>query len=161
MSYQDVSRAVGEVYLCSDNEGKSRIDGIQVKQVNVRPNARIIKHPIETGGVVMDNKVLDPKTINIRVAVVWKADKSHEKALSELDKLWEDRTYNFCSIRTRKQVYKNLKMVSEPHTETPDRFNVFEFDLQFEEMMFGTKIEAQPANADNSSTKSNGQIQGS
>lgn len=159
---KDISGKMDSVNLCVDGNGEVPIQGVQIKHLQVRPSARIIKHPIETGGVVMDNKVLDPRMINLKVVVTWKEDGSHKAVLQQLDEIWEDRFYQFCSVTTREgKVYKNLKMVTEPHTETPDRFNVFEFDLQFEEMMFGTKQDNQPADADNTDTKAKGQIQGS
>lgn len=114
--------------------------------------ARMIRHPVESGGVVFDNKIVEPMHIDVRVVVNWK----DTATLDMIERMIFNRSYRFCTIQIKgsKDPYVNMELVSESHDESPERFDAYEYHLVFDEVMFGTKSENSPKDKANASTKS-------
>ena len=147
-----------EVYcgVCSDAVGKEIIPEIRVVSISPKPRARLIRHPIESGGTTVDNKVIDPTTLDVHCYVKW-ADR---KAVDTIFEMFRNREYKFYSVVARDGIYANLALVSCPNTQTPQKFDVFEFTLGFQEVMFGTPRNKKKADAANAPYLRSGRIGG-
>lgn len=102
-----------------------------VNSCNVSSRARMIKHPVESGHTVFDNKVLDPRMITIQ-ADVYATDGSTKRALRAM---WRNRTFDFYSIMTREAFYKNFSCTECSHIENSEKLDMLTYTIRFEEVM--------------------------
>ena len=156
MSVNDYSRDVslpnGGACICSDAKCRNPIPGIHVMRINVRPSARMIHHPVEDGGKRFDNKVIEPVVITATCRL--KFDEYQEISF-DFNEMLTNRDYKFYSIITKIETYENLSLTPCPHGELPEKFDVYDFELQFTEVILGgRKTLGFPSDLDNSSTTS-------
>lgn len=119
---------------------------LHVTSCRVSSRARMIKHPIENGKTIFDNKVLDPRVISIN-AVVDAKDRDVQKQLREM---WRERHYEFYTITTREAQYMNFACTECTHSESAEKLDVLEYTIQFEEVMMAKsrKEEVEAASPD-------------
>lgn len=153
MSTQNNSYVCG---VCSDDAGKKIIDGIHVMSISPRPRARMIKHPVETGRYYFDNKVLEPTVIDVNCRICWE----DRKCVDDIYEMWATRTYKFYSVIGRTKVWKRLSLVSCPDREVPAHFDVFDFTLSFEEVLFGDRNNPSMADPSDSNSVESGRLGG-
>lgn len=141
-----------EVAVCRDNEGYDPIEGLRVMSISTNTTARMISHPVESGGVTFDNKVREPIEIEVKCAVEW----ANRAVLDEVDAMWMNKTYQFYSVVARDATYVDLALCRCPNTQTPQKFDVFDLTLSFKEVMFGEGPNAESDDAANSPTQMSG-----
>ena len=125
-----------------------------VQSCDVSCRAQLIKHPLESGSPVIDNKVLEPRIITIR-AFVGARD---EETIRKLDKMWRNRRFSFYSITTRSDTYDNFCCEECSHTEGADKLDALEYTIRFSEILKATGRPKQPANEDDASTRNFGTV---
>ena len=123
---------------------------LHVTSCQVSSRSRLIKHPLESGVSVIDDKVQDPRTISIQ-AVVSASDGATKKALREM---WRNRAFKFPTVKTRETTYKNFCCTECSHTESTERLNMLEYTIRFEEIMEAMK-RAQAPNPDDANVVDN------
>lgn len=104
---------------------------LYIASCQVSSRARMIKHPVESGGQIFDNKVIDPRMITIQASVY--ADDTLTK--ESLRKMWRNRTYQFYEVSTREATYKNLSCTDCSHTENTEKLDMLEYTIRFEEVL--------------------------
>lgn len=104
---------------------------LHVDSCRVSSVAQLIAHPIENGQQVIDNKVLNPRAIEIRAFV----DADDETTKWALREMWRYRKYNFCTISTREAKYENFCCVECSHTENNQKLDMLEYSIRFQEII--------------------------
>lgn len=134
-------------------------DSRPVKASVVEPSKNM-EHPIETGSVITDHRVILPVEIDLSLimkAATYAAQYGQIRAAFISGELFY--------VHTRTGVYKNMMITDIPHEESPEMFDTITMALKMREVQFVTaqflplpprKVESKP----NQSTKDRGQIQG-
>lgn len=102
-----------------------------VQSCDVTCRAQLIKHPVESGSEVFDNKVREPRVITIRAFVSAK----DEGTIKALDKIWNDRRFHFYEITTRAGVFKDFCCEECSHTEGNDKLDALDYTIRFCEIL--------------------------
>ena len=142
--------------LCRDSEGSDPIYELHIMSYDATVRARMISHPVESGGVVFDNKVIDPAQLSLKCKVYW----SDKHIIDELLSMLRNRTYQFYSFVGHDGIYKNLSCISCPISRTPELYDVFNLNLTFQEVMFGVNRETKQSDVSNSPSLRSGRIGG-
>ena len=98
-------------------------DRIHITAISPRETARLIGHPVETGHQTFDDKVIEPVRAEVACWVTW----DDRAVLSDIRAMLLNRTYRFYKICARDRDYERMALVGSSHSETPDKFDVFEF----------------------------------
>ena len=105
-----------------------------VQSCDVSCRADLIKHPVESGSWVFDNKVRQPRVITIK-ALVGAKDEETKKYLRGI---WRNRTYEFYEIATREATYRNFCCEECSHNESADKMDALEYTIRFCEIIKAT-----------------------
>lgn len=118
------------------------IEGLYFAKIGGNSSARLISHPIETGAIIYDQKYVEPSRLNVSVKVPVNLIQDMEFEFSEMLK---DRTLRKdgkkktpYSVVAKATEYKNLSLVNYAHDETSDAFDLIDYTLQFQELLFST-----------------------
>lgn len=121
-------RKIQEITIKGEGVGDIKL---YIASCQVSSRARMIKHPVESGQGIFDNKVRDPRTITIQASVY--ADDTDTK--NALRKMWWNRTYEFYEVSTREATYLNLACTECSHTENTEKLDMLEYTIRFEEVL--------------------------
>lgn len=117
------------ITLTSDDAG---IESLPVMKISIHSPTKVARHPVESGSVIMDNKVIQPTEI-VAECFLYIADYSDqiERLLAALDDK-SDFTYE---IRTKTDTHENLILEDMKEEHVKDKFDVVHITLNFVEMM--------------------------
>ena len=135
---------------------KITIEGIEAFQLVVQScevtcRAQLIKHPVEDGTGVFDNKVREPRVITIRAFVSAK----DRGTIGTLDRMWKNRTYRFYKITTRAGTYENFCCEECSHSEDSEKLDALDYTIRFCEILKATG-RATAASGDDADTQNFG-----
>lgn len=142
---------INDTCVYVDNKFDKPLLGFSVESVRCMKKARVIGAPIETGQVSFDQKVIDPYDLVVRGTIVMAEEKSHE-AIEELDKMIENRDYEFYSVSDGVSGYSDLTLVKFPNLREAEKFDWYQIELVFTQMMLVQKdsLLSKSSNAENS-----------
>lgn len=148
----------------SVRKGNKDIEWLYFAKINGNASARMISHPIETGAVIYDHKYLEPSKLNISVKVPLSAltmlETTFDEILRDRSLKTEGEEKTPYSVCTKSKTYKNLSLVNYSHDEIPDAFDMIDYTLSFQELMFssasGYKKASDPGNSDRPTTAATG-----
>lgn len=120
----------------------------------IKEEARAMEHPLETGAVITDHRIILPVEIELSMFV---------QSGDVQDIYQEIRQYYLNStlllVQTRTTVYANQFIVGMPHEEDPDQFDAITIGLKLKQAQVVTSqsiVNVTPKKAANSSTVSRG-----
>lgn len=113
---------------------RSELD-IRILDVNPRPSSRLTQSPATSGLNINDNKVRNPTRVQVKCALVIDKDKKYVSTLEKIHAMQISTDKEFSAVLTHVAFYKNLTLVESPHRENVDSFDVYEFDLTFQEVI--------------------------
>ena len=133
--------------------------GLSVHSVEVDRTANAIKSPVERGHYVFDNKVIMPLEVTVNIIV---KENEWDSVWSELERMYNNRSYEFYTVCTRGEVIGNLMLVGLPRKETPDKWDAVELTLKFVQVVIASEGRtyasiSNPAKKSDTSTQSTGQ----
>jgi hypothetical protein len=97
----------------------------------VRETSRVMEHPLETGAMIADHKIIDPRTIEL-LMIVSAAD--FAGAFQQIRAAWLDST--LLTVQTKAAVYQNMIIQNLPREEDPEKFDITVISLQMKEVIF-------------------------
>lgn len=149
---EDIELGQGACILSAYYTVDTPIPWIHIMRVSVNNNSRMIQHPVEDGGVVFDDKVIQPRTITVSCYIKYY---EYKKILGEnqFENMLAEREYKFFGVRTKEKTYRNLSLTRSSHNEVPEKFETFVFELTFTQVMLDKYKQPQCADKDNTSTK--------
>ncbi len=101
-----------------------------IMSCSVTDDSKLMEHPIESGALVVDHKVINPVEITLRLCL---PAYIYSSVYREIRRLYEDSVY--LRIKTKAQWYTNMVLQALPHDETPETFDRLVFDLHFKEVL--------------------------
>lgn len=145
------------IYLCTDNNGKNRLRGFNCTRIRPRKSANVIGAPVETGQMSFDNKVINPTEIVLEgIVVMTDTDNDPQNTISKIEEMLSNRKFQFYSITTDAQTYKNLILKECPSTNDRDTPDFVTYELTFVEALLVQNDKYTPANPNNTNTNARG-----
>lgn len=102
-------------------------------KASVSEGAKVMEHPIETGGVVSDHRIVLPVEITLSMILT---QGEYRAAYNQIYQAFL-RMEGF-TIETRVGGYRNMIISEIPHEEDPETFDVIPMNLKFREVQFVT-----------------------
>lgn len=113
---------------------------------NAQASARTSAHPVETGSMIFDQKYTEPRRVTVRAKVPMAYANATEvefaKALADRSLNGQSRNKTGYAVYMKSGSYENLTLVRVSHSETPDAFDLLDYNLEFQELLT-TKSEAE------------------
>lgn len=156
-----IPSASGDVVaIIEADTGNQIFEAARPMKVTVSESANMLAHPIESGGNVVDHRLILP--IGLSVSMILESAR-YRSAYQEIRQVFRDSVR--LSVQTKTDTYENLYLQDIPHEEDPSLFDTITIVLQFIETRIATiQIQALPAtavlSANDSSTVDRGQQTG-
>lgn len=87
-------------------------------RANVKPNAKIMQHPIETGVTITDNVVVEPTEIEL--SVILNAGTSQD-TYQQIKTSWL--AFGLLTVQTKMDTFSDMLIYAPPHDEVPEMFD--------------------------------------
>lgn len=147
------------VSLYSAEEGAEVLADCSIIRCTVSDKARLMEHPLEMGGKIVDHKVFEPITANLQIAM---PISGFEMECATLKELYRKGT--MLSLQTKAYVYENLQISGIPHEETAENINRLVFNIELREAQVAQSVYVDKSTKVKSKadapTKKVGQVQG-
>ena len=147
------------LFLSDDEEV---LENITIIDIDVMEDSKIMDTPVESGIVISDHRVLNPKGITVNCTLPFE---NWKDSYDELIGWYQRNDGKFITIQTKADVYEDMQLIAIPHKEASDTVSRLFFELKFRSILF-VKPEyiAMPLevveNADNASTTDAGKKEG-
>lgn len=90
----------------------------QIRDAQIKETATLMNHPIESGTIVTDHKIINPTEIIFNMVI---SSQDYKNVYYTIQKAFKDST--FLTVQTKAAVYTNMIINNLPHKESPDNFN--------------------------------------
>lgn len=97
-------------------------------RAHIDPKAVVMRHPVESGGVKADWRVILPIEIEVTVFLTGDEYRDAYQAVRAIF-LGDD----LVSVQTKTDTYFNQMLAAMPHEEDPDQFDIIAMQLRFSE----------------------------
>lgn len=122
----------------------------------VKEQARVMQHPLETGAVTTDHRVILP--IEIELSMILTPD-TYQDVYRAIKQFYLNAT--LLVVQTKSSTYNNMLISEMPHEEDPETYNILALALSLKEVQFATTTFAYaPKDPLNSTTVNKGTQQG-
>lgn len=121
-------------------------------KATVKPSAKLMEHPLETGATITDHRVILP--VEIELSLILKSN-FYSNAYQEIKQLYDQAT--LLIVQTRGGVFNNQLIESLPFEENPETYDVLTVALKLKQVQFVTpQYGVVPRNKNQSSTVQRG-----
>lgn len=122
----------------------------------VKETSKVMEHPIETGAIVTDHRIVWPVEIELNLIL---RPENYQDVYYEIKDLYLQGT--LLIVQTRSDIYLNQLINSMPHEEDPTIYDTITIALSLKEVQMVTaQFTTTPRNQKNSSTVNRGNQQG-
>lgn len=101
----------------------------KIMRANIRERAQLMEHPLETGEIVTDHRIILPTEIELSIII---ESEDLKNVYSQLERAFKNSTE--LKIQTRTAVYTNQIMQELPHEENTDIFDGIMLGLKSKEV---------------------------
>jgi len=138
------------------NGTKLLFENAKITSARFRENARMMEHPIESGSIITDHKILMPIEISFQVII---SSSDYRSVYASIKKAYANSS--FLIVQTRSGAYKNMVLQAIPHEENASVYNALIMMINLKEVFIvGSKGISNPKSATNGDTKKSGTQQG-
>jgi hypothetical protein len=125
-------------------------------KVVVKENSKLMEHPIETGAVVTDHRILLPTEIEMSLIL---ASSDYADVYQQIKQYYLNATQLI--VQTRAGIYQNQLIESLPHEEDPNMYNALTIALSMKEVLYvNSQYAPAPKYPSNSARQDRGTQQG-
>jgi hypothetical protein len=96
-------------------------------KANINESARIAEHPVESGGTISDNRVIQPVEIELILYVT-----DYENTYKRIKAAFL--ANELLTVQTRTGIYQNMAIEAMPHEESPVKIGVLDMMLRLKEI---------------------------
>lgn len=100
---------------------------MQIQRIAVEDSAKVFEHPIETGAVIVDHEIFEPKRVTIQAYI----SNDDITTLKELEQLYLSGT--ILTIRAQNKVLDKVIISGKPHEITGAVFDKTMYSIPFRE----------------------------
>jgi hypothetical protein len=93
----------------------------------INESAKLAEHPVESGGTIVDHRVIQPVEIDLEVYVTKYAE-TYQKIRSAFY------GNSLLKVQTRSGLYENMAIEAMPHEESPEMVDVFTMSIKLREI---------------------------
>ncbi len=130
-------------------------DARAIKAV-VKETSKVMEHPIETGAIVTDHRIVLPVEIDLNLILI---PATYRDVYYEIRDLYLQGT--LLIVQTRSGIYENQLINSMPHEEDPSIYDTITIALSLKQVQMVTaQFTTQPRSPKNTSTVARGNQQG-
>jgi hypothetical protein len=127
----------------------------ELMRATIREESRPMEHPIETGAIITDHRVIMPVEINLSILVEYQYVKD---VYNQIKQIYNDG--KFVIVQTRSADYRNQFIMALPHEESAEREGVIVIALRLKEAQVvssqSSGVQVSPSNPSNESTVDSG-----
>ena len=102
-------------------------------KANVRPGAKLMEHPVETGAVLTDHRIILPIEIDLAMVLT---PETYVDTYNQIKAVFLSPTT--VQVQTNTGLYPPMLMQNMPHEENPEHFDTITMVLKFKEVIFAT-----------------------
>jgi len=127
-----VSSSLGttdNVALFDSNYNQVLLNAIPMKSLT-HPSSRIMEHPLETGQIISDYKIILPVEIVIPFIIT---AQYYRDTYAEITNLYNNS--ELLVVQTRVSIYSNMVITELPDEERPDMFDVITLELHMKQVL--------------------------
>lgn len=124
-------------------------------KAEINPTSTLMEHPLETGAVSSDHRIINPVEINLPIIL---PSPFYKETYQELYQLFKNAT--LLIIQTKADVFNNQMIMDMPHEESPEFFNALVLNVRLKEVQISTNVQSMisPRDPTRSSTVDRGTI---
>lgn len=126
---------ISKACIFPDQDDLGTILDVRILEVNPMPSSRCTQSPAMYGLNINDNKVRNPTKVKVRCGLVVDQEKKYKDTLKQIHNMQVSQDTKFSSVLSHVAYYKNLTLLESPHREDVESFDVYEFDLLFQEII--------------------------
>lgn len=122
----------------------------------VKEESKVMEHPVETGAVIVDHRIILPVEIEITLTLT---SKDYKNTYNQIRDFYFNGT--LLLVQTRSGIYLNQLIQAMPHEEDPSQLDVITMVLNTKQVIFVTaQYGTTPKNPANKNTVDRGAQQG-
>jgi hypothetical protein len=130
-SLPGIASAAADVVAVYNQNGEQLFPLARPGKATILQSARLAEHPVESGGTIVDNRVIQPVEIEMALYVTeYKNTYERLKAAFFGNEL--------LIVHTRSGIFENMAIEAMPHEETPDSVDVLPLSLKLREIKLVT-----------------------
>lgn len=130
-----VTEQINEAYIYPNQDVIADTLDVRIIEINPMPSSRCTQAPATNGLNINDNKVRNPIKVKVRCSLVIDKGGEYRETLRKINSMQESQDTIFSSVLSHTDYYRNLTLIESPHRENVDSFDVYEFDLMFQEII--------------------------
>lgn len=140
-----------------DNSFGSELTGFSVDSVQCVRKARMIGAPVESGQISFDNKVIDPYDVVVKGTITMDSLDA-ASAINELQRMIDNRDFQFYSVDDGMNGYDNLSLVKFPNLREAEKYDWIQVELGFTHVMLVQEdsLVSESSNSENSNFRNIG-----
>lgn len=123
----------------------------------VKENSKLMEHPIESGAIITDHRVIMPIEIDLSLIL---ASSDYADVYKTIRQYFFNAT--LLIVQTRAGIYRNQLIEALPHEEDPNMYDALTIALSLKQVLYvSAQYVSAPKNASNSKNQDRGVQQGS
>ena len=108
-------------------------------KVVVKENSKLMEHPIETGAVITDHRIVLPTEIEMSLIL---ASSDYADVYAQIKQIYLNA--NLLIVQTRAGIYTNQLIEALPHEEDPNMYNALTIALSLKQVLFVSAVVTNP-----------------
>lgn len=120
-----------DVIAVFDNDFNQLFPDARALTADVSETAKLMKHPVETGIVITDHRIIEP--IKITLNVIMRPDTFADMYQQAKDVFKGNTTIQ---VQTKTDLYSSMLMQELPHKEDAAHFDTITMVMKFEQVLF-------------------------
>lgn len=145
-----------------DSNFRQLFPGARPLKARVREHSRLMEHPVETGVITSDHRIILPTEIELPV-ISQSAD--YMETYQEIKQVYLAAT--LLTVLTKTGAYPNMLILEMPHDESAEMFDAIAINIRFKQVIFANSLQSSavqgppysPADPALSSTVQQGAVQ--
>lgn len=122
----------GDIVAIIDQQSLTQLfQAARPLKVEVKEGARVMEHPVESGSMIADFRVIRPKEIDLSLII---PAPDFSSTYEQIRSAFTNST--LLSVQTKTDVYQNMIIAEMPHTEDPEMFDVITLAMHLREVLF-------------------------
>lgn len=123
--------AAQDVVAVYDNEFNQLFPDARPVKATVKPIAKLMEHPVESGSVITDYRVILPLSLDVTFVLT---PETYFDTYQQIGQAYVGNTT--IQVQTKTNLYTSLLIEKMPHDEVPDKFDTIAITVSFKEVIF-------------------------
>ena len=123
----------GKTVLVTNQAGTEVFSRAQILKAEVKPESKPMEHPVETGAIITDHRILLP--IEIELSMVLSSD-DYKDVYKEIASNYSNGT--LLTVQCRAGLFTNQLIQGIPHTEDAEQYNAIVLALKLKQVRIVT-----------------------